>query len=133
LPLSPDERELWTAHSRDGSVSIIDVSQKRVAQTIPVLTKRSNRLQFTPDGKRVLISDTYGGEVIVLETASRKQIKRIHTGGQPEGVLITPDGARAFVGLGNGNAVAVIDLTFLAMTGKVQTGPETDGLAWSQR
>jgi YVTN family beta-propeller protein len=102
-------------------------------ETIPVSAKRSNRLQFTPDGKRVLISDAYGGEVIVLETASRKEITRVRTGGQPEGVLITPDGARAFVGLGNGNAVAVIDLASSVMTGKIETGPETDGLGWSQR
>ena len=133
IALSPDERELWTAHSRDGGVSIIDVSREKVIQTIPNLTKRSNRLQFTPDGKRVLISDVNGGEVVVLDAASRKEIKRIPTGGQPEGLLITPDGARAFVGLGNGNAVGVIDLVSLSMTGKIETGPETDGLGWSQR
>jgi YVTN family beta-propeller protein len=133
IAISPDERELWTAHSREGGVSIIDVRQEKLVQTIPVSAKRSNRLQFTPDGKRVLISDAYGGEVIVLETASRKEITRVRTGGQPEGVLITPDGARAFVGLGNGNAVAVIDLASSVMTGKIETGPETDGLGWSQR
>jgi YVTN family beta-propeller protein len=133
IALSPDQRELWTAHSREGGISIIDVRQEKLVQTISVPTKRSNRLQFTPDGKQVLVSDAYGGEVIVLDTASRKEIKRIRTGGQPEGLLITPDGARAFVGLGNGNAVAVVDLASLVMIGKVETGPETDGLGWSQR
>jgi YVTN family beta-propeller protein len=133
LALSPDERELWTAHSREGGVSIIDVAQERVVQTIPVPSKRSNRLQFTPDGKRVLISDAYGGDVIVLDTAARKEISRIRTSGQPEGTLITPDGKMAFVGLGNGNAVARIDLGSLMLTGKIETGPETDGLGWSQR
>src|SRR3954453_15334909 len=55
IDLSPDGRELWTAHSQDGGVSIIDVESKKVKQTLPALSKRSNRLKFTPDGKRVFI------------------------------------------------------------------------------
>jgi YVTN family beta-propeller protein len=133
IAMTPDEKEVWAAHSRDGGVSIIDVGSGKVTQTIPGLTKRSNRVQFTPDGKRALISDVNSGEVLVLDVASRQVVKRISTGGQPEGVLITPDGTRAYVGLGNGNALAVIDLASQAMTGKIETGPESDGLAWSQR
>ena len=133
IAMTPDEKEVWSAHSRDGGVSIIDVASGKVVQTIPALTKRSNRVQFTPDGKRALISDLSAGVVLVLDTTSRQVIKRIETGGQPEGLLITPDGSRAFVGLGNSNAVAVIDLGSMAMTGKIDTGPESDGLAWSKR
>jgi YVTN family beta-propeller protein len=133
LAMTPDEKEVWSAHSRDGGVSIIDVASGKVTQTIPGLTKRSNRVQFTPDGKRALVSDINSGDVAILDVASRQVVKRISTGGQPEGVLITPDGARAYVGLGSGNAVAVIDLASSAVTGKIETGPESDGLAWSQR
>jgi YVTN family beta-propeller protein len=133
IAITPDEKEVWAAHSRDGGISIIDVASGKVIQTIPALTKRSNRVQFTPDGKRALVSDINSGDVAVLDVASRQVVKRISTGGQPEGILITPDGARAYVGLGSGNALAVIDLSSLAMTGKIETGPESDGLAWSQR
>jgi len=133
IAMTTDEKEIWSAHSRDGGVSIIDVASGKVTQTIPALTKRSNRVEFTPDGKRALISDINSSAVLVLDAATHQVIKRIETGGQPEGVLITPDGARAFVGLGGGNAVAVIDLASMAMTGKIETGPESDGLAWSKR
>jgi YVTN family beta-propeller protein len=57
LDLSPNGRELWVAHSRDGGVSIIDVPSKTVIQTVSVGTKRSNRIKLTPDGKFALISD----------------------------------------------------------------------------
>jgi len=133
ITLSPDEKQVWAAHSRDGGVSIIDVASGKVTQTISANTRHSNRIKFTPDGKRVLISDVDSGEVVVLDAASHQEVKRIATGGQPEGLLITPDGARAFAGLGGGNAVAVIDLKTLTMTGKIDTGPGSDGLAWSQR
>lgn len=133
IALSSDGKELWSAHSRDGGVTIIDAVSGKVVQTLSTMTKRSNRMRFTPDGKRVLISDLSGGEVLVLDVASRKVLQRIQLPGQPEGILITPDGARAFVGLGNANAVAVIDLKTMTMTGKFDTGAETDGLAWTQR
>src|SRR6266540_1768517 len=48
--VTPDGRELWAAHSRDGGVSIIDLAQKKVTGTIDLQTKRSNRLKFTLDG-----------------------------------------------------------------------------------
>ena len=133
IALSPDGKEVWSAHSRDGGVSIIDVATGKVTQTLPAMTKRSNRVRFTPDGKRVLVSDLSGGELLVLDAASRQLLQRIQLPGQPEGILITPDGARAFVGLGNAHAVAVVDLKTMKMTGKIDTGAETDGLAWIQK
>jgi YVTN family beta-propeller protein len=72
IDLSPNGRELWAANSRDGSVSIIDVAQKKVVQTIDLKTRRSNRLKFTPDGKMVLISDLDAGELLIVDAAARK-------------------------------------------------------------
>src|SRR5437867_705574 len=51
LDWSPNGKELWTAHSRDGGVSIIDTARKQVVETLNLQTKRSNRLKFTPDGR----------------------------------------------------------------------------------
>jgi YVTN family beta-propeller protein len=133
IDLSPDGQELWTAHSRDGGVSIIDVPAKKVIYTLDVQTKRSNRLKFTPDGKLVLISDFEGGELVVLDRAARKQIKRIQLGRTPEGILIVPDGSRAYVGVAGENNVAVIDLKTLEVTGRISTGSGPDGMAWVER
>lgn len=74
IDLSPDGKELWTAHSRDGGVSIIDVASKKVTATLDLQTRRSNRLKFTSDGKRVLVSDLEGGVLIVVDAPARKEI-----------------------------------------------------------
>ncbi len=132
IDISPDGAEVWTAHSQDGGVSIIDTASLTVKQTLPALTKRSNRLKFTPDGKTVFISDLEGHEVVVLDAASRKEIKRIKTGSTPEGILMVPDGSRAFVALAEEGAVVTIDLKSLEVTGKLATGPGVDGMAWVQ-
>ena len=133
IDLSPDGKELWTAHSRDGGVSIIDIASKKVTQTLAVRTKRSNRLKFTPDGKLVLISDLDGGELVVLDRATGKEIQRMKLGRGPEGILIVPDGSRAYVAVAGDNNVAVIDLKTLALTGRISTGSGPDGMAWAER
>jgi YVTN family beta-propeller protein len=131
--LSPDGQEVWAANSGDGTVSVIDVASKKVAATLDLKTKRTNRLKFTPDGKLVVISDDGGGEVVLLDTATRKERKRLKVGKGPEGTLVQPDGTKAYVALSGENAVAVIDLKTLEVTGKIATGTGPDGLAWAAR
>lgn len=128
--VTPDGRELWVAHSRDGGLSIITLADKKVAATIDVQTKRSNRLKFTPDGSLALISDLDAGELLVLDVPTRKVTKRIPLGRMVEGILMQPDGARAYVAVNGDNYVAVIDLKTLAVTGRIETGRGPDGMAW---
>lgn len=131
--ISPDGKEIWAAHSRDGGVSVIDIATKRVTHTFSVQTKRSNRLRFTPDGRLVLITDLDSGDLVVLERATRKELKRIPLGRQPAGILIEPDGSRAYVAVTGDNNVAVINLKTLDLEARIQTGTGPDGMAWAVR
>ena len=131
IDISPDGKEVWTAHSRDGGVSIIDIAGKKVIETFNIQTKRSNRLKFTPDGKLVLVSDLEGGELVVLDRAARKEIKRMRLGRNPEGILMAPDSSRAYVALAGDNEIAIIDLKTLESTGRISTGAGPDGMAWA--
>jgi YVTN family beta-propeller protein len=128
--VSPDGRELWAAHSRDGGASIVDLEQKKVVGTIDLQTKRSNRLKFTPDGKLALVSDLDAGELLVIDVPTRKVTKKIPLGKMVEGILMDPDGSRAFVAVNGDNHIAVIDLKTLAVTRRLETGRGPDGMAW---
>jgi len=131
--ISPDGREFWAANSGDGTISIIDVAAKKVAQSVDIRTKRSNRLKFTADGKLVLVSDLGGSEVVVLDAASRKEVKRLNLGRQPEGILMVPGGSGACIAVAGENAVAVLDLKTLEVTTRIPTGKGPDGMAWAIR
>jgi YVTN family beta-propeller protein len=133
MDMSPDGKEIWTSHSRDGGVSIIDIASKKVTGTLDLHTKRSNRLKFTPDGKHVLITDLDAGELLVLDTASKKEIKRLKMGRAPEGILIVPDGSRAYIGVAGDNHLAVVDLKTWEISGQIETGRGPDGMAWAVR
>ena len=131
--ISPDAHEFWAANSGDGTVSIIDVTSKKVTQTLDLRINRSNRLKFTPDGKLVLISDLGGSGLVIVDAASRKEIKRLNLGHRPEGILILPDGSRAYVAVAGEKTVAVLNLKSLEVTVRIPTGNDPDGLAWAFR
>jgi YVTN family beta-propeller protein len=130
IDLSPDGREVWTAHSRDGGVSVIDAANRKVTATFDLSTKRSNRVKLTHDGKYALISDLEAGDLVVVDAPARKVLKRIPLGRMPEGILLPPDGSRAFVAVNGDNHVAVIDLRTWQISSRLETGKGPDGMAW---
>jgi YVTN family beta-propeller protein len=132
IDLSPDEKEVWTAHSGDGGVSIIDVETGKVKDIIPALTKHSNRLKFTPDGKLVLISDPESNQVLAIESNTRKLLKRIPVCAQPLGIQMSPDNKLAYVACAQAGQIGIIDLGTLSQTGAIDVGPGPDGMAWVQ-
>lgn len=132
--VSPDGKEIWAANARDATVAIIDVASKKAVQTLPIPVKGANRLKFTPDGKRVLISalGARAGDtsLLVLDATTHKQVKQLSLGGGSAGILIAPDGSRAYVAVSMADKVAVIDLKALEVTGQIDAGKQPDGLAW---
>jgi YVTN family beta-propeller protein len=130
IDLSPDGREVWSAHSRDGGVSIIDVASKKVVQTIALATKRSNRIKLTPDARFALVSDLDAGELVVVDARARQAIRHVPLGRMPEGILIPPSGSVAYVAVNGDNFVAVVDLKTWQVTKKIATGAGPDGMAW---
>ena len=131
--LTPDGKELWAANSRAGTVSVVNLAEKRVTRTFRVDTKRSNRLKFTPDGKLALITDLDGGELVIYDRDTLRQLKRLPLGRQPAGILVEPGGARAYVAVTGDDFVAVIDLKTLELSGRIQPGSGPDGMAWAVR
>src|ERR1700726_3314436 len=135
--VSPDGKEIWAANARDATVTIIDVATKQATQTVPIAVKGANRLKFTPDGKRVLVSGLGAGaggmSLVVIDASTRKEVKQLSLGGGAAGILIAPDGSRAFIAVSTNDKVAVLDLKTLEVAGQIVAGKQPDGLAWAVR
>jgi YVTN family beta-propeller protein len=140
--VSPDGKEIWTGNAQDSTVSIIDFASKKVIQTVPISVKGANRLKFTPDGKLVLVSGlgNFGpgaapsaANLVVLDAASRKEVKQLSLGGGAAGILMDPAGSHAFVAVSGGNKVAIVDLKSLTVTGQIAPLGQPDGMAWAVR
>lgn len=149
IAMSPDDKEVWVPTRGDGGLSIIDVDSKKVIQTIKLNAKDPNRLQFTPDGKRVVITDEGADEdregvVMIFDAKTRKEIKRFKLDTAqgfvfapgiviPHGVQISPDSSRAYVSVLAGKSIAVYDLNKLEMIARIAVGNYPEGMAWAER
>lgn len=131
--VTPDEKALWTANAKDGTVSIIDLASKKVTDILQANVRGANRLKFTPDGKHVFISSLSGAGVAVINAATHRELKRIPAPNGAAGIQMEPDGKRAFVAFTGDDYVAVIDTKTLEVIGKLDAGPKPDGMAWMKR
>ncbi len=130
--VSPDGKELWTAASDDGTIAVINITARKLTDKIDAKALGANRLKFTPDGKRVLVSSLRTGDLFIIDAASHKELKRLNMGRGGAGILMDTDGSRAFVGCTADNYVAIIDLKTLEISGHINLGGP-DGLAWAVR
>ncbi|HTY94057.1 MAG TPA: YncE family protein [Steroidobacteraceae bacterium] len=137
--LSPDGRQLWAANAQDGTITVIDVAGMKVLATFAVAVKGANRLKFTLDGRRVLVTglgafgpapQAGGNNLVVLDAASHRLIKAFDLGGGSAGILMDPSGTRAFVAVNQGGKVAVIDLRTLQVAAEIPAN-QPDGMAWA--
>jgi YVTN family beta-propeller protein len=135
--ISPDGKEIWVANARDATVTVIDAATRKATETFPIPVKGANRLKFTPDGKRVLISGLGARQgdssLVVIDAATHKEVKQLNLGGGAAGILIAPDGSRAYVAVSSADKIAVVDLRTLEVTGQISAGKQPDGLAWAVR
>jgi DNA-binding beta-propeller fold protein YncE len=131
--VSSDGKELWAANAQDGTVSIIDVPNKKVVQTLDANVRGANRLKFTPDGKLAFISTLGGSDLVIYDVATRTEKKRIKVGRGAAGIQMVPDGSRAFVACTPDDYVVIVDLKTLEVTGHLDAGKQPDGMDWAVR
>ncbi len=128
--ITPDGKRLWVGNQEAGSITIIDTETNTPIETFPC-PGMPVRIRFTLDGMHALVASwTDPGELVILETCSHKEIKRLPVGRQAIGLELSPDGKRAFVGCEYTDGVHVIDLESLSVTGNIRTGNGSDAMAW---
>lgn len=127
--VAPDGKELWTASSTDGMITIINLDTKKPDARIDAAANGANRLKFTPDGNLVFISSLSQHDAIVYDTHTRKEVRRIDLGSGAAGIEMDPDGTRVFVACTPADNVAVIDMKTLRIVKRISLGGP-DGMAW---
>jgi YVTN family beta-propeller protein len=131
--VSPGGKEIWVANAEDGTISIINLADKKVVQTLDANARSANRLKFTPEGKLAFVSMLASPDAVVFDTATRKEVKRIPIGHGAAGILMHPNGQQAYIACTPDNYVAVIDIKSLEVTAKIPNIKNPDGLAWAER
>ena len=68
-------------------------------------------------------------ELLLIDAASKKELKRIKLESVPLGIVFSADGKTAFVTVGQPDAVLKVNLDSGEVTGRVETGKVPDGIA----
>jgi len=109
LAISSDGRRGYTANVGPGTVSVLDLEEKKLLTIIPVC-KVTQRISISTDDKWVFTSDQDAPRLAVIDTAKNAVDRWIPMPGNGYGTAVTPDGRWLIVPLPRINKVAVIDL-----------------------
>jgi YVTN family beta-propeller protein len=109
LAISPDGKRGYTANVGPGTVSVLDMVNRKTITVIPV-SKQVQRIAVSTDGKMIFTSDQAKPQLAVIN-ASNNEIKAwIPLPGFGYGAAPTPDGRWLVIAVPSANKVAVIDL-----------------------
>ncbi|QBY50451.1 beta-propeller fold lactonase family protein [Cupriavidus oxalaticus] len=114
-------------------IAVIDLKDWRVSRTIRSGLETEG-IEFSRDGKLMLVTNEGDDTVTVYEKASGRQVKLLPmpAGSRPRGIKASPDGARYVVTLENTNAFVVLDATDFRVQRTVPTRTGPYGVAFDR-
>ena len=122
LAFTPDGRYLfvldWSSETSKDEVIIYDLKAERVDGQIEVSTWPAHGI-FTRDGKTFYVSGETAGDLSIIDTASRKIVARLWTGGDAMGVALTADEKILYAGAGEEKKVIKVDTATRQAVGSI--------------
>jgi YVTN family beta-propeller protein len=109
LAITRDGRRGYTANVGPGTVSVLDLENKKTLTVIPI-SKETQRIALSVDDKYVFTADQTAPRLAVVDTATNNVTHWIALPGIGYGTAPTPDGRWLIAAVRSTNKVAVIDL-----------------------
>ena len=123
LVVGPNDEWLVTINQTSDSASLVQISSGRILDEVAV-GRHPAGMALEPDGKTLLFSGHYSGEITILEVSGDRLVprNRIDVGFHPHGIAVSPDGNTAYVACTANAQVAVIDLRTNQVTARIDVG-----------
>lgn len=119
--LSHDGRLGYTANVKPGSVSVLDMTARKVLAVIPI-ADLAQRIAISSDDKLVFTSDNTKPRLAVIDTATRSVREWVDLPGLGYGAAATKDGRWLLVSVPSISAVGVIDLKTMKVARTISVG-----------
>ncbi len=114
----------YVGNQVSGTVSVIDTSSDAVVRTLPDHGKIGRKIQAVVaarDQRHIFVVDAHGNDLVDIDTASGKIVKRIPVGRAPEGASLSPSGKTIAVCVEQDNQVVLVDVATAAVTHVIRT------------
>lgn len=109
LAVTKDGKRGYTANVGPGTVSVLDLENKKLLKVIPI-SKMCQRISLSVDDKLAFTSDQFAPLLVVIDTTTNEVKAQIKLPDIGYGTAPTPDGKSLVVALVNANKVAIVDL-----------------------
>ncbi len=123
LAITSDGKRGYTANVGAGSVTALDLVDRRALAVIPV-AKTVQRISISPDNSMAFTSDQSQPRVAVIDTATNRVKSWIALPGIGFGTRSTLDGRWLLVTVPHQNLIAVVDLQSLHVEHTIPVPPE---------
>lgn len=121
MVLSHDGRRAYTANVGPGTVSVIDVAQKKVLKVIPI-SGETQRIEISPDDKWVFTADQKQPRIAVIDTATDTVAHWVPIDAIGYGSAATPDGKWLLMTVPDKDEIAVVDLKAMKVVRNIPVG-----------
>ena len=118
--MSSDGKRGYTANVGPGTVSVLDLTKRKVVTIIPI-SRETQRISISPDNSMVFTSDQTKPQLAVIDTATDKIKTWVPMAGTGYGTASTRDGRWLLVAMPKMNGVAVVNLRTLKVARTIQT------------
>lgn len=134
ISVSPNGREIWVGANNDRKVVRIDAHSLEAVgefatEGIPI------RVEHSPDGAKVAVSEADLDRVLIFDAQSMKEIARIDLAERglstPVTMLWKPDGTALYVATTQSQTVSEIDTSNWTIARTFAVGQGSDGLGYS--
>jgi YVTN family beta-propeller protein len=130
VALAADEKRAFSANVFAGSMTSLDLDQKKNLGTIPI-APRSEGIAVTPSGHEAWVGSNEQGTVSIVNTATLK-IDTVLTGfGVPYRLAVSPDGKVAVIVEAEANQISIVDVKTRKTLGAVPVGGSPRGVSIS--
>lgn len=127
VAVTADERQAWTADSGSGTVSVIDLRNRRQIGSVDVGGVPMG-IALSPDEKTLYVGTRTGNAVVVVDAVTNTVRRRIGVPGQPSRVIVSPDGRWIYVSLIESGEVALLDASTQLEVRRARVGTHAEGI-----
>ncbi len=130
LYFTPDGRYAIVVSERLSRLDFRDAQTMRLRHSLPVPCAGPNHMDFSANGRYLLLSCEFDGKVIEVDLADQRVIGSLTLapGASPQDVKLSPDGKVFYVADLHLNGVWIVDAVRLRKLGFIPTGPAAHGL-----
>ena len=148
-PPAAAPQRVYVSNETAGTVAVIDPATGNVLAAIPV-GKRPRGLRVSRDGKQLYVAlsgspiappgvdestlppaDRSADGIAIIDIATRKTVRTIHSGQDPEAFDLSPDGRWLYVSNEETAEMSVVDVPAGTVTQRVKVGDEPEGVTVS--